>query len=87
MKGMVNVKIFLMLFISSFILFGCTGKEEQSAQSRNNQAAVNVKNSTFQHVDRQTGQQISKHLTDLATSIPKVNDATTVVLGRFAIVE
>ncbi len=41
---------------------------------------------TLKSVDRQTGQEISKHLVELATSIPNVNDATAVVLGRYAIV-
>ncbi|WP_428908780.1 YhcN/YlaJ family sporulation lipoprotein [Niallia sp. Krafla_26] len=79
------MKIYLMLFISLFVLFGCAGKDDQTAQNENNQA-INVKNSTIQHVDKKTGQQISKHLTDLATSLPKVNDATSVVLGNYAIV-
>lgn len=80
------MKIYLMLFISLFVLFGCAGKDDETAKNNSNQQAINVKNSTFEHVDKQTGQQISKHLTDLAASIPKVNDATAVVLGRYAIV-
>ncbi len=80
------VKIYFMLFISLFILFGCTGKEDKTARIDSNQNPINVKNSTIEHVDQQTGQQISKHLSDLAASIPKVNDATAVVLGKYAIV-
>jgi YhcN/YlaJ family sporulation lipoprotein len=47
---------------------------------------VNVKNSYIESADRKSGQQISKRLVHLATSIPDVNDATAVVLGRYAIV-
>jgi YhcN/YlaJ family sporulation lipoprotein len=83
-KEMFNMKVYLFLFISLFILFGCNNRDDDVAQNQNNM--VNVNNSTIQNVDKQTGQQISKHLADLATSIPKVNDATAVVLGRYAIV-
>ena len=78
------MKVYLVLIISLFLLFGCNNRDDDVAQNQNN--IVNVKNSTIQNVDKQTGQQISKHLADLATSIPKVNDATAVVLGRFALV-
>ena len=83
-KEMFIVKVYLFLFISLFVLFGCNNRDDDVAQNQNNM--VNVNNSTIQNVDKQTGQQISKHLADLATSIPKVNDATAVVLGRYAIV-
>jgi len=83
-KEMFNVKVYLVLIISLFLLFGCNNRDDNVAQNQNN--IVNVKNSTIQNVDKQTGQQISKHLADLATSIPKVNDATAVVLGRYALV-
>ena len=78
------MKVYLVLIISLFLLFGCNNRDDNVAQNQNN--IVNVKNSTIQNVDKQTGQQISKHLADLATSIPKVNDATAVVLGRYALV-
>ena len=59
-KEMFNVKVYLVLFISLFLLFGCNNREDDVAQNQNN--IVNVKNSTIQNVDKQTGQQISKHL-------------------------
>ncbi len=64
---------------------GC-GINHNQAQENPNQNLVNVKNSTIQEVDRTTGQHISKRLVNLTTSIPNVNDATAVVLGRYAIV-
>jgi YhcN/YlaJ family sporulation lipoprotein len=39
-----------------------------------------------EQVDRKTGQQVSKHLVALANEIPEGNDATAVVLGKFAVV-
>ncbi len=45
-----------------------------------------LKTAILKSVDRKTGQQISKRLVTLATSIPNVNDATAVVIGKYAIV-
>lgn len=47
---------------------------------------LHVKNSTVQNVDRMTGQEIAQHLVDLASRVPKVNDATAVVIGNYALV-
>lgn len=76
-------KLFL-ASISFFILSGCNN--HNSLQRNNTQQLVKVKNSHIQDTDRKTGQEISKRLVGLATSIPYVNDATAVVLGKFAIV-
>lgn len=67
-----------------FLLSGCN--TDKNAQNNINQQNVNVKNSNIQSVDRKTGQEISRHLVQLAVSIPNVNDATAVVLGNYAIV-
>ncbi|WP_139187816.1 YhcN/YlaJ family sporulation lipoprotein [Bacillus tuaregi] len=78
------MKAYIMLLFSLLILASCGGNNE--AGNDKQQQTINVKNSTIQEVDKQTGQEISKHLADLATSIPNVNDATAVVLGRYALV-
>jgi YhcN/YlaJ family sporulation lipoprotein len=77
------MKMYLLLLISLFTLFGCGVKNEVAEQKQN---VISVKNSTVQKVDKQTGQEISKHLVSLASSIPNVNDATAVVLGNYAII-
>lgn len=66
------------------ILAGCSTNKD--IQNNKNQTLVNVKNSYIENVDRKTGQEISKRLVMLATSIPNVKDATAVVLGPYAIV-
>ena len=58
--------------------------EESEDNAKSNLTKVN--NSTIQETDRKTGQQTAKRLTGLAKSIPEVNDATAVVLGKYAIV-
>ncbi|WP_026584261.1 YhcN/YlaJ family sporulation lipoprotein [Bacillus sp. J33] len=83
------MKKWLLLCFSAFLLSGCgiNNNQSQGEQGQHEQQnAINVKNSAIQEVDRETGQQISRHLVNLATRIPNVNDATAVVLGRFAIV-
>lgn len=65
-------------------LAGCNSKNEIAKNE--NDSFVKVKNSYIESVDRKSGQEISKRLVRLATSIPNVNDATAVVLGRYAIV-
>lgn len=65
-------------------LVGCGTQNNAANDERQN--LVKVKNSTIEEVDRETGQKVSKHLVDLATSVPNVRDATAVVLGNYAIV-
>ncbi|MEH7747859.1 YhcN/YlaJ family sporulation lipoprotein [Neobacillus drentensis] len=74
------------LIITAFLLIlaGCSTNKELS--NNVNDSSVKVKNSYIENVDRKTGQEISKRLVKLATSIPNVKDATAVVIGRYAIV-
>ncbi|GHI01297.1 YhcN/YlaJ family sporulation lipoprotein [Neobacillus kokaensis] len=78
------MKKILAAMVICFFLAGCNN-DNQNAETKK-QSLVNVKNSYIENVDRKSGQEISKRLVDLATSIPNVNDATAVVLGRYAIV-
>jgi YhcN/YlaJ family sporulation lipoprotein len=82
------MKKMLLICITGLLLTGCNlnNNQAQDDQEQNNTNTVNVKNSTIQEVDRETGQQVSRHLVNLASRVPNVNDATAVVLGRFAVV-
>lgn len=74
-------------FATILLMSGCSmdnNSKESSDQTRDGLTQVN--NSTIQESDRMTGQQTSKRLTDLAQSVPEVNDATAVVLGKYALV-
>jgi YhcN/YlaJ family sporulation lipoprotein len=79
-----KMKKWLVIF-TALLISGC-GVNNNSVQEGQKQNIVNVKNSAIQEVDRTTGQDISKHLVNLASSIPNVNDATAVVIGNYAIV-
>lgn len=76
----------LLTGLAVLFIAGCGANNNQSQENYHGNNLVNVKNSTIQEVDRTTGQQVSRRLVHLATNIPNVNDATAVVLGRYAIV-
>ncbi|MFE8703687.1 YhcN/YlaJ family sporulation lipoprotein [Cytobacillus sp. FJAT-54145] len=79
-------KVLLLTLMAMTILSGCGTNNEAQNEKQEEPHTINVKESTIQNVDRYSGQEISKHLVELATSLPNVNDATAVVLGRYAIV-
>ncbi|CAH0305378.1 hypothetical protein SRABI84_04655 [Peribacillus simplex] len=77
----------LLSLAAVLLMTGCSmdNKNEVSENNaKNNLTKVN--NSTIKEADRHTGQQTAKRLTGLVKSIPEVNDATAVVLGKYAIV-
>lgn len=77
-------KILGVLLVVLFMT-GC-GMNNNASENDENNHNVSVKNTQIEHVDRWSGQKISKHLVELASGVHEVNDATAVVLGRFAIV-
>ena len=75
------MKKFLMFTTLLLALTACNNNSN-NAQNNEKQSLVNVKNSYIEEVDRKTGQEVSKRLVVLATSMPNVHDATAVVIGR-----
>ena len=69
--------------ISLILLLAACG---QNSAKNEDDHKVRVQNSTIENVDRQSGQKISRHLVNLTTHIPNVDDAAAVVVGRYAIV-
>jgi YhcN/YlaJ family sporulation lipoprotein len=76
----------VLMFTCLLLILAACNNNTNNAQNNEKQSLVNVKNSDIENVDRKTGQEISKRLVELATSIPNVHDATAVVIGRYAIV-
>lgn len=80
--------LFLICLVCIISLTGCRSNNE-SINNTNNEKDnqfMNVKNSTITEVNREDSEAVSRHLANLAASVPNVNDATAVALGRFAIV-
>jgi YhcN/YlaJ family sporulation lipoprotein len=75
----------LIIVAAIFITFaGCNLNEKNN--SSNNNSVVHVKNTTDEKVVNKSGQDIAKRLVKIASSVPNVNDATAVVVGKYAIV-
>ncbi|HWO95468.1 MAG TPA: YhcN/YlaJ family sporulation lipoprotein [Bacillus sp. (in: firmicutes)] len=73
------------------VLFSCflsaCAVNQQSIEENNNQTElIRVKNSVPEQVQNRSAEDISRHLVQLASSIPNVNDATAVVVGKYALV-
>ena len=75
-----------LLAVLSLLLFMSACNALNNASEGDNNHKVKVQNTAIQQVDRKSGQQISKHLVGLTTRVPNVDDATAVVIGRYAIV-
>ncbi|WP_425462080.1 YhcN/YlaJ family sporulation lipoprotein [Mesobacillus subterraneus] len=76
----------LIAVLSLLTLITACNLQNNASQNDRDQNKVRVQNSTIQEVDRESGQRISRHLVNLTTHIPNVDDAAAVVLGRYAIV-
>ncbi|TCN25757.1 YhcN/YlaJ family sporulation lipoprotein [Mesobacillus foraminis] len=72
------------IFILILLASGC-GTREDASQNRQDDL-VKVKNSAFEHVDREESENISNHLAELAERVPQVENATAVVIGNLAVV-
>lgn len=70
-------KLIIMFTIAAIGLFGCQNNNEQNAQHNN---VVDI------HYKTQQPDDIAEHLVNIASSVPDVNDATALVIGRYAIV-
>ncbi|MBT2641119.1 YhcN/YlaJ family sporulation lipoprotein [Bacillus sp. ISL-41] len=70
----------------TFVLLMTACNGQNNANNADEDHKVKVQNSAIEDVDRQSGQEISRHLVSLTTHIPNVDDAAAVVVGRYAIV-
>ncbi|MCG3083627.1 YhcN/YlaJ family sporulation lipoprotein [Anoxybacillus sp. LAT_35] len=77
MERLKYIIIFMLLFISA-----CG----QQTQPNDRDSLIHVKNTTNEKIVNKSGQQIARHLAHLASSVPNVNDATVLVVGKYALV-
>jgi len=72
----------------AFLITGCQANEAQEGDVPNEYKTkvITVKDSVQEKVDRKTGQQIAKHLVQLANRVPSVKNANAVVLGQYAVI-
>lgn len=77
-----------LILCTTLLLAACANNDmgQKNQQNNNTPRTISVRDSNIKNVDRKTGQEISKRLVNLSTSVPKVKDATAVVFGNYAIV-
>ena len=82
------MRLLMLLGALLFIVSGCTNStKNQSAPSPNNQdTRIHAQQSASNQTDMSFDGNVSNHLERLAKSIPRVNNATCVVIGNVAIV-
>ncbi|MGF2615502.1 YhcN/YlaJ family sporulation lipoprotein [Rossellomorea vietnamensis] len=79
------------LLLLSLLISGCNQQNDQTAYDQQRDGddprPINVQNSEIQHEQKhETSQEISRNLVRIATAVPNVEDATAVVLGKYAFV-
>ncbi|WP_096154780.1 MULTISPECIES: YhcN/YlaJ family sporulation lipoprotein [Bacillus] len=82
MKKQITITLLLIILL----LTGCMNQPDNVARNEEDNRIIHVKDSANQQVDNKTGQEVSRHLVEIALRIPNVNDATAVVIGPYAVV-
>ncbi|WP_456271673.1 YhcN/YlaJ family sporulation lipoprotein [Bacillus sp. AK031] len=85
------MKKLLMILLLATLISGCNQNNQlanDNNANENNPKPITVKNSDIEEQQQENppGQEVSKHLVKIATSVPDVEDATAVVLGNYAFV-
>lgn len=83
------MRIIFLIFIQTVMLISACGIQnnaQNNANERPRNGTVQVKNTAQEPVGRKDGQAIARRLVKITESVPGVNDATAVVLGRLAVV-
>jgi YhcN/YlaJ family sporulation lipoprotein len=84
------MKKLLMILLLAVLISGCNQNNQLANDNNNNgdnPKPITVKNSDIEKKqENSAGQEVSKHLVKIATSVPDVEDATAVVLGNYAFV-
>nr|WP_276513926.1 YhcN/YlaJ family sporulation lipoprotein [Bacillus sonorensis] len=78
-----------MILIQTVMLLSACGIQNNARDNANElpgNKPVQVKNTAQEPVNREDGQAISRRLVKITESVPGVNDATAIVLGRLAVV-
>lgn len=68
-----------------FVITGCSIGKRQSKRKAGTKN-VSMKNVNYTNKSNKPNEKAANHLASLAASVPGVNDATAVVVGKYAIV-
>ncbi|RDU38438.1 hypothetical protein DRW41_02420 [Neobacillus piezotolerans] len=76
----------LMMILGIMLALSGCGANQGTDGGKATNHLVQVKNSAAPNTDRKTGKRAARHLEKIASSVPNVNGANAVVLGKYAIV-
>lgn len=78
----------LLIIVCTVAITGCQNNEEANPPTNEDGTnLIRVKSPDGEEKkENKSGQEIAAHLVEIASSIPNVNDATAVVVGRYAVV-
>jgi YhcN/YlaJ family sporulation lipoprotein len=89
LDGGIAMKLFHMVIILSCALLfaGCNQQQEKSIEDTdNNKEFTQIKSSEPSEKKKLTNTEIANHLANIASDVPNVNDAVSVVAGPYAVV-
>lgn len=81
---MFRLYAFSIIAIAAFLFVGCQKNDNDTAL--NNDQNVTVEQSSFQSDQMMTREDIADHLADVASKVPDVKDAVSLVAGPYAVV-
>lgn len=82
---MENIRLLAVIMALATIIAGCQNNNA-APNNRNTDRMINVNQTNEANHRDKSANEVAKHLADLASSTPNVNDATAVVAGPYAVV-
>ncbi len=80
------MKILIYLLMVCLLITGCSIGKKDNPNEKPEQKNVSMKNVNYTNKSNKPNEKAADHLASLAASVPGVNDATAVVVGKYAIV-
>ncbi|PFJ05029.1 hypothetical protein COD67_16220 [Bacillus cereus] len=77
------MKILIYMLMLCFVITGCSIGKKNNPNEKPEQKNVSMKNVNYPN---KSNEKAADHLASLAASVPGVNDATAVVVGKYAVV-
>ncbi|WP_156290463.1 YhcN/YlaJ family sporulation lipoprotein [Oceanobacillus salinisoli] len=83
-----RLRIGVLFIVTLLIITGCAQQEENNSleSEQTNDQMIQVKNSDPKNLPELTNSEIASHLSNLASEVPEVNDAASVVAGPYTVV-
>ncbi|AND08201.1 YhcN/YlaJ family sporulation lipoprotein [Bacillus thuringiensis] len=80
------MKTLIYILMLCFVITGCSIGKKDNPNEKPEQKNVSMKNVNYTNKLNKPNEKAADHLASLAASVPGVNDATAVVVGKYAIV-